>query len=136
VQAVTPEPPPELAEPAMSPERAAYLMRALTTLATVLIDSMVADLVAGSPGSTDGEASLSDRLMIRTLRPFLPKLRATFLDKLSGSDPAGIERLMGATSSTIETILGQAPGEPMPRFTWQWLPGEPRPTLVPFDPRP
>jgi hypothetical protein len=135
VQAVTPGDPPELAEPAMSPERAAYLMRALSQLATVLIDSMVADLVAGSTDSTDSGGSLSDRLMVRTLRPFLPKLRATFLDKLSGSDPAGVERLMGATSSTIERLLDQAPGEPMPRFTWQWLPGEPRPTLVPYDPR-
>lgn len=134
MQAVTPDAPP--AEPTMSPERAEYLLRALTAAATVLIDSMVSDLVAGSPESTATEGSLSDRLMVRTLRPFLPKLRATFLAKLSGSDPAAIERLMGATSSTIETILNQAPGEPMPRYTWEWLPGERAPHLVPLDPRP
>lgn len=74
--------------------------------------------------------------MVRALRPFLPKLRATFLAKLSTSDPAGLERLMGATATTIETILLDAPGEPMPRWAWQWLPGEPAPHLVPLDPRP
>lgn len=126
--------------PVMTPERAQYLSRALTAMATLLVDSMLADLAAGH--STDGADSPTgpgstpaDRLMVRALRPFLPKLRATFLAKLSSSDPAGLERLMGATATTLETIIAQAPGEPMPRWTWEWLPGERSPRLVPFDPR-
>jgi hypothetical protein len=136
-----PQPPLEdpgaLEAPAMTPERAAYVMGALTALARVLLDGMLADLEVGqlSTGSTAGADSLTDRLMVRALRPWIPKLRATFLDKLSVGDPAMVERLMGATSTTIETILADAPGEPMPRWAWEWLPGQERPSLVPLDPR-
>lgn len=136
MEAVTTAPPDELPGPVMTADRAAYLSRALVALATVMIDSMLADLAAGSTASTGGDSPLSERMLYRLLSPQLPKLRAVFLDKLSTSEPAGLERLMGATSSTIETILAQAPGDPMPRWTFEWLPGEARPRLVPVDPRP
>lgn len=56
------------------------------------------------------------------LRPSLPKLRNVLLAKLSEADPAGIERLMGATSTAIEGILYHAPGEPLPRMRFAWTP--------------
>lgn len=124
--------PAEAPAPAMTPERARYLVQAVTAMGSMLVDAMMADLEAGSTAGADSPA---ERLMFRALRPFLPKLRAMFLAKLSTSDPVGLERLMGATATTLETIMGQAPGEPMPRWTWEWLPGQPAPRLVPFDPR-
>lgn len=129
----TPPAPPELPPPAMTPERGAFIVRSVSTVASILVDSMLADLMERAP-STDSAPDMtrSERMLYRALRPFLPKLRALFLDKLSLSNPAALERVMGATSTAIESILEQAPGDPLPRWAWQWLPGEPRPVLVPL----
>lgn len=50
------------------------------------------------------------------LRPSLPKLRAVLLGRLSETDPAAIERLLGAVSTAIESVLYHAPGDPLPRY--------------------
>src|SRR5438046_1937201 len=90
----------------MDPAREAELRRQLTAIAMTLIDRVMADIAGGaSTGST------SERLLMAALRPSLPKLRNVLLSKLSEADPAGIERLMGATSTAIEGILFHAPGE-------------------------
>lgn len=123
---------PELPDVIQTPERGLYLSRAVSALATVLVDSMLSDL-DGAGASTGGRL---DRAMTMALRPWMPKLRGMFLGKLSETDPAGLERLLGAVSTTIETILRDAPGEPLDRWTYEWLPGEAAPHLVPLDTRP
>lgn len=102
--------------PAMTPERQDYIRRAILAVSTTLVDMMLTDLAAPSTDSL----STSERLMVGTMRPFLPRLRAAFLGKLSESDPASLERLMGATATALEQILAQAPGEPLPRWAWVW----------------
>lgn len=54
------------------------------------------------------------------LRPMVPKIRSLLLSKLSSADPAKIEALMGATATALESILYQAPGEPLPRLRFEW----------------
>lgn len=54
------------------------------------------------------------------LRPWIPKLRDTLLAKLSEADPVSVERILGATSTAIESILAQAPGDPLPRYRIDW----------------
>jgi hypothetical protein len=107
--------------PTQDPARATVIRTAIVGVST----AMVADLAAPSTDS----GSRGERLILSTLRPFLPKLRGLFLDRLSDADPAILERLMGATSTTIEQILAEAPGEPLPRWRWVWEPGADRPEL-------
>lgn len=98
--------------PAVAPERAAYLSRTATALATRLLAQMLEELAAGSTDS----ASLGDRAMLAVLRPWIPKLRDTLLSKLSEVDPVSLERNAGAIALAIESILAQAPGDPLPRY--------------------
>lgn len=120
-----PEAPPA---PTMTPERARYVRGALVATSTALLDLLVSDLLGAQ--STEG-SSRQERLIYGALKPLLPRLRALFLGKLSEADPAGLERLIGSLATAIEQILAQAPDEPLPRWRWEWQPGEPAPRLVP-----
>lgn len=106
----------ETADPAMSPERAAALRGQLTGVATALLDAVLAGLEGPSTGS------LQERAVTSAIRPFLPSLRSAFLNRLSEADPVLLERLMGATSTAIESILFYAPGDPQPRWVFDWTP--------------
>lgn len=109
------------------PERAAFLRRTIVGTAGVLLSAALADMAAGpSTGS-----SLQDRLAYQALRPWLPKLEAVLLSKLSEADPAALERIAGAIAWAIESVLEQAPGEPEPRYAIVWS-DEGRPQLVPL----
>jgi hypothetical protein len=113
--------------PPMDPARAAELQRQMTAITTALIDRVLADIAAGQ-----STGSVSERLLMAALRPYLPKLRAVLLSKLSEADPAGVERLLGATSTAIEGILYHAPGEALPRMQFGWT-AEGSLTLVPLE---
>jgi hypothetical protein len=98
-------------------ERGEYLRTTLVAVAARLVGQML-DELAGA--STATPSSLQDRLLMSTLRPWIPKLRDTLLHKLSETDPASMEQLMGATATALESILAQAPGEPLPRYRIDW----------------
>lgn len=116
--------------PPMTPERAIYVRGALVTTASALLALVLRDLAAPSTDSPSATPA-RERLIYGALRPLLPRLRVMFLERLSAADPAGLERLMGATSTAIEQILAQAPGEPIDRWRWVWAAGAPMPELVP-----
>lgn len=101
---------------AMGPERAAYLSRATVAVAARLVSQMLDELAAPSMGSS----SVQDRMLMGALKPWIPKLRDTLLAKLSEADPVSMERILGATSTAIESILAQAPGDPLPRYRIDW----------------
>jgi hypothetical protein len=86
-------------------------------LATSIIDRALAD-VAAAPST----ASVSERLLLAALRPQLPKLRLVLLSKLSEANPAGIEAVLGAVATAIESILYYAPGDPLPRRRFDFTP--------------
>lgn len=110
----------DLAPPStMAPERAEYLRQTTVAVAARLVAQMLDDLAGDA--STDTR-SLQDRLLLGTLRPWIPKLRDTLLAKLSEADPESIERLMGAAAIAMESILAQAPGDPQPRYRIDWDP--------------
>lgn len=113
--------------PAMTPERARHVQQAVLAIAASVVDSMLSDM-AGPPST---ESSLADRTMLRMVRPYLPRMRGIFLGKLAETDPAALERLMGACAVTIEQILAEAPGEPMDRWRFVWADGASTPELVP-----
>lgn len=100
----------------MSAERAAYLRRAVDAIARALLAQMARELAAPSTDS----ASLADRAMLRMLTPWVPKLQAVLLSKLSETDPASLERIAGATADAIESVIAQAPGDPLPRYRMTW----------------
>jgi len=111
----------------MDPARAAELRRLMTSLVTSALDRVLRDLAAGA-----STASFSERALLAALRPLLPQFRAVLLSKLSEANPAGIEQLMGATATAIESILYHAPGDPLPRQRFDWdEAGQIR--LVPLD---
>lgn len=60
---------------------------------------------------------------MRTLRPFLPKLRSVLLSKISEADPVAIERALGAAATAFESILFYAPGDPLPRAVLVFVDG-------------
>lgn len=112
---------------ATAPERATFLRQTIVGTASVLLSAALADMAAGpSTGS-----SLQDRLAWQALRPWLPKLEAVLLSKLSEADPAALERVAGAVSWAIESVLEQAPGVPEPRYGIVWT-EEGRPAMVPL----
>lgn len=115
--------------PTMTPERAEYVQRAILGICSAVIDSMLGDLASTDPSTADG--SLTDRTMLRLIRPYMPRIRGIFLAKLADADPAALERMIGAVATTIEQILAEAPGEPLDRWRFTWEPGEPTPRLVP-----
>jgi hypothetical protein len=102
--------------PAMDPARAAYLTKAITAIASSLIGQMLDDLAQPSTESP----SISDQLLTRAIRPWIPKLRDSLLSKLSEADPITVERMMGATATAIESLLAQAPGAPLARYRMEW----------------
>lgn len=102
--------------PTLAPERAAYLRAATNAIATRLVGQMLAELAEPSTDS----ASLQDRMMLRVLTPWIPKLQAVLLSKLSELDPVSLERTAGAIALAIESVLAQAPGDPLPRFRVDW----------------
>jgi hypothetical protein len=108
---------PDTTTPSMDPERAAALRRQMIGLATSIIDRALAD-VAAAPST----ASVSERLLLAALRPQLPKLRLVLLSKLSEANPAGIEAVLGAVATAIESILYYAPGDPLPRRRFDFTP--------------
>ena len=114
--------------PTMTPERAEYVQAALLGIFRAVIDSMLADL---EEPSTEDSSSLSDRAMLAVIRKYLPRIRGMFLARLADTDPATLERLMGALAVTTEQILAEAPGEPLDRWRFVWEPGEPLPRMVP-----
>jgi hypothetical protein len=77
---------------------------------------MLDELAAPSMDS----ASLGDRAVLTVLRPWMPKLREVLLSKLSEADPASLEVNAGAIALAIESVLAQAPGEPLPRHRMDW----------------
>lgn len=100
------------------PEREAEIRRQLTGIATALLDAVLVNQEASTePGS------LNERLATQAMRRFLPTIRGMFLARLSKADPATLERLMGATSTAIESILYYAPGDPLPRYLLDWRDG-------------
>lgn len=101
----------------MDPERGRYLREVTVAVATRLVGQMLEDLAAPSTGSP---SSAADRLMIKVIQPWIPKLRDTLLSKLSEADPVSVERIIGATATAIESILAQAPGTPLPRYRIDW----------------
>lgn len=104
--------------PPAQPEREAEIRRQLTGIATALLDAVLLNQEASTePGS------LNERLATQAMRKFLPTIRGMFLGRLSKADPVTLERLMGATSTAIESILYYAPGEPLPRFVLEWREG-------------
>lgn len=120
-----PAPAPELepASPAsesFDPERATELKRQLNGIALALLDSVMrepGDSTAGRP------TTAKEKMLARVLRSALPSLRDALLARLSEADPAGLERLIGASASALESILYYAPGEPQPRFRFDWQQG-------------
>lgn len=117
----------ETTTPTVAPERAEYLRHAATAIATRLLAQMLDELAGPSTDS----ASLGDRAMLAVLRPWIPKLRDTLLSKLSDVDPVTLERNAGAIALAIESLLAQAPGEPLPRYRMDWGP-DGRLVLVPL----
>lgn len=108
----------------MDPERAAYLRTTIVTTARVLLSAALADMAEGP-----STGSLQDRMAWAALRPWLPKLEAVLLSKLSEADPAALERIAGAIAWAIESVIDQAPGEPEPRMVIAWTDAG-RPQLV------
>jgi hypothetical protein len=100
----------------MDPARADHLRSQLIQASMLILDKVLTDVQAAG-GST---ASASERLLLLALRPTLPRLRSVLLSRLSAADPAGLEAVMGATATAIESILYQAPGEPLPRRRFEW----------------
>lgn len=107
----------ETAPPTISPERGEYLTGTMVAVAARLVGQMLDEV---SQPSTDSPSSAGDRLMMMALKPWIPKLRAVLLAKLSEADPTSVERLMGATATALESILAQAPGAPLPRYRIDW----------------
>jgi hypothetical protein len=54
------------------------------------------------------------------------------LSKLSEANPAGIEAVLGAVATAIESILYYAPGDPLPRRRFDFAP-DGSIVLVPLD---
>lgn len=118
-------PPPPVA---MDEARAAYLRGAATAIATRLLGQMLDELAAPSTDS----ASLQDRMMLRVLTPWIPRLQAALLSRLSEVDPVSLERSVGAIALAIESVLAQAPADPLPRYRVDWD-ADGRLVLVPLD---
>lgn len=119
----------QLEAPAMDPARAEYLRRTVAGL----VSAAVAQMTAEPPdGSTDSSSSMAERLMMRAISPWIPRLRDMILSRVSSADPADLERWMGAGASALESILWQAPGEPLERFRIEFGP-DGRPALVPVE---
>ena len=114
----------------MDPARAAYLRATAAALVGATVSRMLGDL--DSTGST---SSAGERMMLRVLTPWIPKLRDGVLSRLSETPAEELERWMGAASLAIESILSQAPGEPQPRYAIGWDAGG-SPVLVPIDEAP
>lgn len=110
----------------MDPERAAFLRRTMAALVGAVVARMLGDLDPGSTGTA------SERMMLRVLTPWLPKLRDGVLSRLSEADPVELERWMGATAWALDSILDQAPGDPLPRCAISWTP-DGAPVLVPME---
>lgn len=100
-----------------SPERAQYLRGAMTAIAARLVGQMLEELADPSTGSP---SSVTDRLMMKAVQPWIPKLRDVLLSKLSELEPVSLERTMGAVAMSIEALLAQAPGDPLPRYRADW----------------
>lgn len=118
----------ETTAPTVAPERADYLRRAATAIATRILAQMLDELAAPSTDSP----SLGDRAMLAVLRPWIPKLRDTLLSRLSEVDPVSLERNAGAIALAIESLLAQAPGDPLPRYRMDWD-ADGRVVLVPLE---
>jgi hypothetical protein len=119
----------------MDPARAAELRRQLSAIAATLFDAVLAPAKTSDPST--GQASPSERMMMRVLRPWIPKLRDALLSKLSEADPVNLEVLVGATATALESILYYAPGDALPRFRFEWrideATGRPDLSLVPRE---
>lgn len=60
--------------------------------------------------------------MLGLLRPWMPKLRAALLAKLSELDGASLEAHLSAVAGSIDELLIAAPGDPLPRKVYRWGP--------------
>jgi hypothetical protein len=100
----------------MDQARAEELRRQLAAIAATLFDAVL------RPAEDASTASASERMMMRVLRPWIPKLRDACLSRLSNADPVTLERLVGATATALESILYYAPGTPLPRARFDWTP--------------
>ncbi len=109
------EPPCPCEAPAMDPARAAYLRSTLARLSAYLISALLAD--PGSAASTGSGSllSLQERLLVQAMGALLPRIRGTLMTRLSEADPVALEHYLGAAALALESILEQAPGEPLPR---------------------
>ncbi len=101
--------------PPMDPARAAYLRETITRLAGHLVARLLEP--AASDPSTDSSSGLGlqERLAMRAARAALPTLQRLLMTQLSELDPTSLEIWMGASALALESLLEQAPGEPLPR---------------------
>jgi hypothetical protein len=100
----------------MDPARASELSRQVAAIAALLLDAMI----SGSSEGDDSTASRQERMLLRTLKPLMRPIRGLLLDKISRSDPARIEIMMGATATALESILYYAPGDSLPRYMFDF----------------
>lgn len=106
----------QLPVPPMDPARASELSRQVTGIAATLLDAMI----SGSSGEDDSTASASERMVLRAMRPLTKQIKAALLARISRSDPARVEIMMGATATALESILYHSPGDPLPRYRFDW----------------
>lgn len=111
--------PPAPAPSTMAPDRAEYLRRATTATVGAVLDRMLAGLGTSTDTPQEGTGQL-DRLMMRALRPWLPRLRDRLLSSLSEADPTDLEHVLSGLGNAIEAVLRQAPGEALPAYYFRW----------------
>lgn len=119
-QPTAPEPTPP-ASPPPDPDRSAFLVGNVARIAALITGQMLQELQGDS--STDSR-SLSDRLMLAALRPWMPKLQQALLGKLSELNGADLEAHLSALAGTIDELLTAAPGDPLPRKVYRWDQGD------------
>lgn len=110
----TPTPAPASpASPSPADERADHLKAQLRGLALVLFSWTARD-------PDLDHSTVSERLLARAIRPWLPKLRDALLSRLEATDAASLEAMIGATATALESMIYYAPGDPMPRYAWHF----------------
>lgn len=103
------------AAPAPIADRSTFLVETVRRVAALITSQMIREL---ADGSMDSSSSL-DRAMVRLLTPYMPKLQAALLSRLSAVDGATLELHLSAVAETIAELLERAPGEPGPRMIYR-----------------
>lgn len=100
----------------MDPARAIYLRSTLARLSAYLISALLADPGSAASTASSLTLSVSDRLLLQAMGALLPRIQGTLMTRLSEADPVSLERYLGAAALALESILEQAPGDPLPRY--------------------